>query len=112
MSSTESNSSRKVLELAIGMYNAYGERGGWLTWDKKKMPQWGEIDGETQMKWIAAASYATDTLITSVEVTVQEYGLLNISKEVATLYPDVPVMGSHMYKLLYKLAQHIKLKVR
>lgn len=101
-----------IVPLARGMYNAYGEEAKWLTYDNRPMPAWDALSGEVQMRWIAAAEYARAECTPMVELTVQEYGLVNVSKQVATIYPDVPVMGSHMYKLLYKIAQAVNLKVR
>jgi hypothetical protein len=55
---TIANGGTITLGLAERMFNAYGEKAGWLTHDGKRMPPWSEVGDAVQARWTAAAQEA------------------------------------------------------
>lgn len=52
------NSTLTMEVLAKEMYEAYGLKAGWKTWDDKPMPTWDGIGDVVQGRWIASAERA------------------------------------------------------
>jgi hypothetical protein len=50
----------EVSEVAMGMFDAYGEHCGWKTFDGRDMPRWDGINDAVRSHWMAAAKYAID----------------------------------------------------
>lgn len=96
-----------VAKLAQELYEHYGDHAQWKTFDGRAMPAWGALNDAVRSHWGAAARHALNEA-QGVEVSKQEFGLISFAHVVAEEFPDTPVMGGHMLKLIAKLTAKIK----